>query len=117
MSTAPANAAAITAIDGLHSSNQAAVFVRLVVAPSVCLCVKRSRSDFFPPDSSRTLSLSSAHGMAKSYNLQEGNPAMPRTRREFLTYSSVGILTAALEAASAQTPSQEPTPGAPPAFG
>ena len=42
---------------------------------------------------------------------------MPRTRREFLTYSTVGILTAALDAASAQTPSQEPTPGAPPAFG
>ena len=42
---------------------------------------------------------------------------MPRTRREFLTYGSVGMLTAALEAASAQTPSQEPTPGAPPAFG
>jgi Asp-tRNA(Asn)/Glu-tRNA(Gln) amidotransferase A subunit family amidase len=45
---------------------------------------------------------------------------MSRTRREFLTYSSLGILTAALEAASAQTPgssSQEPTPGAPPAFG
>ena len=45
---------------------------------------------------------------------------MPRTRREFLTYSSLGILSAALEAASAQTPapaSQQPTPGAPPAFG
>ena len=42
---------------------------------------------------------------------------MPRTRREFLTCSSLGMLTAALEAASAQIPSQEPTPGAPPAFG
>ena len=42
---------------------------------------------------------------------------MPGTRREFLTYSSLGILSAALEAASAQTPSQVPTPGAPPAFG
>lgn len=42
---------------------------------------------------------------------------MPRTRREFLTYSSLGMLTAALEAASAQNPSQESTPGAPPAFG
>jgi Asp-tRNA(Asn)/Glu-tRNA(Gln) amidotransferase A subunit family amidase len=45
---------------------------------------------------------------------------MSRTRREFLTYSSLGMLSAALEAASAQTPassSQEPTPGAPPAFG
>ena len=42
---------------------------------------------------------------------------MPRTRREFLTYSSLGMLTAALDAASAQTPPQEPTPGAPPAFG
>jgi Asp-tRNA(Asn)/Glu-tRNA(Gln) amidotransferase A subunit family amidase len=42
---------------------------------------------------------------------------MPRTRREFLTYGSVGMLTAALEAASAQTPPQQPTPGAPPAFG
>src|SRR3954471_15597301 len=42
---------------------------------------------------------------------------MPQNRREFLTYSSLGMLTAALETASAQTPSQEPTPGAPPAFG
>ena len=42
---------------------------------------------------------------------------MPRSRREFLTYSSLGILSAALEAASAQTPPQQPTPGAPPAFG
>ena len=42
---------------------------------------------------------------------------MPRTRREFVTYSSLGMLTAALQAASAQTSSQEPTPGAPPAFG
>jgi Asp-tRNA(Asn)/Glu-tRNA(Gln) amidotransferase A subunit family amidase len=45
---------------------------------------------------------------------------MPRTRRDFLTYSSLGMLTAALEAASAQTAdpaSQQPTPGAPPAFG
>ena len=45
---------------------------------------------------------------------------MPRTRREFLTYSSLGMLTAALEAASAQTPDTthpQPTPGAPPAFG
>ena len=40
---------------------------------------------------------------------------MPRTRREFLTYSSLGMLTAALEAASAS--GQQPTPGAPPAFG
>jgi Asp-tRNA(Asn)/Glu-tRNA(Gln) amidotransferase A subunit family amidase len=42
---------------------------------------------------------------------------MPRTRREFLTHGSVGMLTAALEAASAQTPSQQTTPGAPTAFG
>ena len=45
---------------------------------------------------------------------------MPRSRRDFLTYSSLGMLSAALEAASAQTPapaSQQPTPGAPPAFG
>jgi Asp-tRNA(Asn)/Glu-tRNA(Gln) amidotransferase A subunit family amidase len=45
---------------------------------------------------------------------------MPGTRREFLTYSSLGILSAALEAASAQTPgqqNQQETPGAPPAFG
>ena len=42
---------------------------------------------------------------------------MPPNRREFLTYSSVGMLSAALEAVSAQTPSQQPTPGAPPAFG
>src|SRR5579863_9894869 len=43
---------------------------------------------------------------------------MPGTRREFLTYSSLGILSAALEAASAQAPpAQQPTPGAPPAFG
>ncbi|HEY3626356.1 MAG TPA: amidase [Terracidiphilus sp.] len=42
---------------------------------------------------------------------------MPRNRREFLTYSSLGLLSAALEAASAQTPSQQPVPGAPPAFG
>ncbi len=45
---------------------------------------------------------------------------MPGTRREFLTYSSLGILSAALEAASAQTPgpqNQQQTPGAPPAFG
>ena len=40
---------------------------------------------------------------------------MPRTRREFLTYSSLGMLTAALEAASVSA--QQPTPGAPPAFG
>ncbi len=50
---------------------------------------------------------------------------MPGTRREFLTYSSLGILSAALEAATAQAPAaqtpdaQAPpaTPGAPPAFG
>lgn len=42
---------------------------------------------------------------------------MPGTRREFLTYSSLGMLSAALQSVSAQTPSQEPTPGAPPAFG
>ena len=45
---------------------------------------------------------------------------MPRSRREFLTYSSLGMLSAALDAASAQTPvpaGQQPTPGAPPAFG
>jgi Asp-tRNA(Asn)/Glu-tRNA(Gln) amidotransferase A subunit family amidase len=42
---------------------------------------------------------------------------MVPNRRQFLTYSSLGILSAALEAASAQTPSQQPTPGAPPAFG
>jgi Asp-tRNA(Asn)/Glu-tRNA(Gln) amidotransferase A subunit family amidase len=43
---------------------------------------------------------------------------MPGTRREFITYSSLGMLTAALEAAAAQAPpGQQPTPGAPPAFG
>jgi len=42
---------------------------------------------------------------------------MPRTRRDFLTYSSVGMLTAALEAVYAEAPPQQPTPGAPPAFG
>ena len=45
---------------------------------------------------------------------------MPPTRREFLTSSSLGMLTAALQAASAQTPDAahpQPTPGAPPAFG
>jgi Asp-tRNA(Asn)/Glu-tRNA(Gln) amidotransferase A subunit family amidase len=43
---------------------------------------------------------------------------MPGTRREFITYSSLGMLSAALEAATAQAPaSQQPTPGAPPAFG
>ena len=42
---------------------------------------------------------------------------MPRTRREFLTYSSVAMVTAALQATSAQNPSQDSTPGAPPAFG
>src|SRR3954454_21799354 len=46
---------------------------------------------------------------------------MPRSRREFLTYSSLGILSTALNAtldpASAQTPAAQPVPGAPPAFG
>src|SRR5579863_973240 len=43
---------------------------------------------------------------------------MPRTRRDFLTCSALGMLTAALEAAAAQAPAaQQPTPGAPPAFG
>jgi Asp-tRNA(Asn)/Glu-tRNA(Gln) amidotransferase A subunit family amidase len=42
---------------------------------------------------------------------------MPGTRREFLTYSSLGIMSAALETASAQAPSQPTTPGAPTAFG
>ncbi len=43
---------------------------------------------------------------------------MPGTRREFITYSSLGMLSAALEAAAAQAPpGQQPTPGAPPAFG
>jgi Asp-tRNA(Asn)/Glu-tRNA(Gln) amidotransferase A subunit family amidase len=43
---------------------------------------------------------------------------MPGTRREFITYSSLGMLSAALEAATAQAPpGQQPTPGAPPAFG
>jgi Asp-tRNA(Asn)/Glu-tRNA(Gln) amidotransferase A subunit family amidase len=44
---------------------------------------------------------------------------MPRTRREFVAYSSLGILGAALEAASGQVPepAAQPTPGAPPAFG
>jgi len=44
---------------------------------------------------------------------------MPGSRREFLTYSSLGALAAAIQA-GAQAPagqSQEPTPGAPPAFG
>ncbi len=42
---------------------------------------------------------------------------MPGTRREFLTVTSLGILSAAVEAASAQAPSQSTTPGAPTAFG
>jgi Asp-tRNA(Asn)/Glu-tRNA(Gln) amidotransferase A subunit family amidase len=42
---------------------------------------------------------------------------MSRTRREFLAYSSVGMLTAAFDAAVAQIPSSSATPGAPPAFG
>lgn len=42
---------------------------------------------------------------------------MPGSRRDFLTYSSLGMLTAALETATAQVPSQPATPGAPPAFG
>ncbi len=42
---------------------------------------------------------------------------MPGTRREFLTCSSLGILSAALQAAMAQAPSQPQTPGAPTAFG
>ncbi len=49
---------------------------------------------------------------------------MARTRREFITYSSLGMLSAALDAATAQTPApaqtpgnQQATPGAPPAFG
>ena len=45
---------------------------------------------------------------------------MPQTRREFLSYSALGVLSAALEAATAQAPGaepQQPTPGAPPAFG
>ncbi len=44
---------------------------------------------------------------------------MPPSRREFLTYSSLGMLAAAMQA-EAQTPagqSQELPPGAPPAFG
>ena len=42
---------------------------------------------------------------------------MATDRRQFLTYSSIGMLSSALDAASAQTPPQQPTPGAPPAFG
>ncbi len=38
-------------------------------------------------------------------------------RREFLAYSSLATLSAALRAASGQAPSAQPTPGAPPAFG
>lgn len=44
---------------------------------------------------------------------------MPRSRREFLTYSSLGVLAAAMQA-GAQAPAgqkQELPPGAPPAFG
>src|ERR1700677_241589 len=44
---------------------------------------------------------------------------MPASRREFLTYSSLGMLAAAMQA-EAQTPagqSQALPPGAPPAFG
>ncbi len=44
---------------------------------------------------------------------------MPRSRREFLTYTSLGMLAAAIQA-KAQSPtgqSQEMPPGAPPAFG
>jgi len=43
---------------------------------------------------------------------------MAKTRREFLTYSSIGLVGAAMES-KAQTPAPQnpPTPGAPPAFG
>ena len=41
---------------------------------------------------------------SSSHTICRKGTAMPRTRREFLTYSSLGMLTAALEAASAQTP-------------
>jgi Asp-tRNA(Asn)/Glu-tRNA(Gln) amidotransferase A subunit family amidase len=42
---------------------------------------------------------------------------MPGSRRDFLAHSTLGLLSVAV-AANAQTPqSQEPTPGAPPAFG
>ena len=44
---------------------------------------------------------------------------MPRTRREFLTYGSLGMLATALRARaqSAEGQAQELPPGAPPAFG
>ena len=44
---------------------------------------------------------------------------MPRSRREFLTYSSLGILAAAVEAGAQTSAGQTQTlpPGAPPAFG
>jgi Asp-tRNA(Asn)/Glu-tRNA(Gln) amidotransferase A subunit family amidase len=42
---------------------------------------------------------------------------MPKNRREFVSYSSLGILYSAFEAAAGQTPSPQPTAGAPSAYG
>ena len=45
---------------------------------------------------------------------------MPSSRREFLTYGSLGVLGAAIESRAAQAPASQSTdlpPGAPPAFG
>jgi len=46
--------------------------------------------------------------------------ALPSSRREFLTYGSLGVLGAAIESRAAQAPASQSTdlpPGAPPAFG
>ncbi len=42
---------------------------------------------------------------------------MTQSRREFLAAGSIGLLAAAVPANALQNPAQEPTPGAPPAFG
>ena len=42
---------------------------------------------------------------------------MPGSRRDFLAHSTLGLLGVAVVANAQTPPSQEPTPGAPPAFG
>src|SRR5689334_21426388 len=42
---------------------------------------------------------------------------MSKSRREFLSYASLSLLGAAVASRSSAQPIQEPTPGAPPAFG
>jgi Asp-tRNA(Asn)/Glu-tRNA(Gln) amidotransferase A subunit family amidase len=42
---------------------------------------------------------------------------MSKSRREFLSYASLSLLGAAVASRSSAQPTQEPTPGAPPAFG